>query len=65
MRDYQKMIVWQRSIELVVEVYRVTALFPSDERFGLVSQMRYAAVSISSKNENLARYTMSLFCCKT
>ena len=46
--DYQKLIVWQRSVELVQEIYRLTSKFPSDEKFGLVSQMRRAAVSIPS-----------------
>jgi four helix bundle protein len=38
--------VWQRSHALVLEIYRVTAAFPADERFGLVSQLRRAAVSV-------------------
>lgn len=38
--------VWQRSHALVLEIYRVTATFPADERFGLVSQLRRAAVSV-------------------
>ena len=35
-------------VALVVEIYRVTRAFPSDERFGMISQMRRAAVSIPS-----------------
>jgi four helix bundle protein len=38
--------VWQRSHKLTLELYRLTASFPSDERFGLVSQIRRAAVSV-------------------
>ena len=41
-------MVWQKSIELTVQIYQLTALFPTDERFGLTSQMRRSAVSIAS-----------------
>jgi len=40
--------VWQRSMSLVEEIYRVTSHFPRHEQFGLTSQMRRASVSISS-----------------
>jgi len=46
MKSYRDLIVWQRSIELVTEVYVLTSLFPKNEQFGMVSQMRRAAVSI-------------------
>jgi four helix bundle protein len=46
MESYRDLIVWQRSIELVTEIYTLTSLFPKNEQFGLVSQMRRAAVSI-------------------
>ena len=46
--SYRDLRVWQKAMDLVIEVYRVTAQFPSDERFGLTSQMRRAAVSIPS-----------------
>lgn len=39
---------WKQSHILVLEIYRVTKKFPNDERFGLISQMRRAAVSITS-----------------
>ena len=42
------MIVWQKSVELAVEVYELTDRFPKSEIFGLTSQMRRAAVSIPS-----------------
>ncbi len=47
---YEDLEVWQLGMELVYDVYEVTRRhpFPSDERFGLISQMRRAAVSISS-----------------
>jgi hypothetical protein len=40
--------VWREAVSLTTEVYRVTALFPSDERYGLVSQARRAAVSVAA-----------------
>ncbi len=47
-QGYKDLIVWQKSIELVKEIYRVTGNFPTSEQFGLTSQMRRAAVSIPS-----------------
>jgi four helix bundle protein len=43
---FEDLLVWQRAHELVLLVYRMTARFPRDEQFGLVSQMRRAAVSV-------------------
>lgn len=40
--------VWKKAMDLVTEIYKITATFPSDERFGLTSQARRAAVSIPS-----------------
>ncbi|MEK7252387.1 MAG: four helix bundle protein [Actinomycetota bacterium] len=45
MRDYHKLEVWKRAHLLTLRVYRFTTRFPSDERFGLVTQMRRAAAS--------------------
>ena len=45
-KGFRKLIVWQRSHELVLMVYDVTKSFPKHERFGLVSQMQRAAVSV-------------------
>ncbi len=45
---YQDLIVWQKSIELVTIIYKQTRGFPSEEKFGIISQMRRCAVSISS-----------------
>ncbi len=47
-KNYKELIVWQKSIDLVIEVYSITRQFPSDERFGLSSQMQRAVVGISS-----------------
>jgi len=48
MFNFEKLEVWQKAIEFADFVYSVTKTFPDDERFGLTSQMRRAAVSISS-----------------
>ena len=45
-RGYRELIVWQKAMDLVPMVYRLTKCFPDDERFGLSSQIRRAAVSI-------------------
>ena len=45
---YRELIAWQKAMELSKEIYRVTRCFPDEERFGLVSQLRRAAVSIPS-----------------
>ena len=44
--SYQDLKVWQKSIELVIEIYRITKLYPKDELYGMVSQTRRAATSI-------------------
>lgn len=46
MRPHEKLDVWCRAVDFVVEVYRVTDAFPQTEKFGLCSQLRRAAVSI-------------------
>ncbi len=48
MSNFEKLDVWHKAIEFADLVYDQTRHFPSDERFGLTSQMRRAAVSISS-----------------
>ena len=46
--SYQSLTVWHRSIDLSVAVYELTRGFPSDELYGMTSQLRRAAVSVSS-----------------
>lgn len=46
MQDFRKLAVWQRSHQLVLQIYRLTAAFPAEERYGLTSQVRRAAVSV-------------------
>lgn len=45
-RAVEDLIVWQKSHQLVLSIYKVTRTFPKDELYGLVSQMRRAAVSV-------------------
>lgn len=45
---HKGLIVWQKSIQLVVEIYKLTSTLPVEEKYGLVSQMRRAVVSIPS-----------------
>ena len=47
-KTYKDLIVWQRAMELVREIYLLTDKFPRDELYGLVSQMQRAAVAIPS-----------------
>ena len=59
---YNDLLVWRKGVELVKEIYRMNKPFPADERFGLVSQMRRAAVSIPSNiAEGQARRTTGEF----
>lgn len=48
MVSYKELIVWQKSIGLVTDLYKLTVSFPKEEIYGLVSQIRRAAVSIPS-----------------
>ena len=45
---FMDLVAWQKGMNLVEEVYRVSAGFPADERFGLAAQVRRAVVSIPS-----------------
>jgi four helix bundle protein len=47
-RSFRDLVVWQKSVDLVVEIYSLTNRFPASERFGITSQLRRAAVSVSS-----------------
>jgi four helix bundle protein len=48
MHNLKELKIWNRAIDLAVDVYKATSTFPTDERFGLISQSRRAAVSIPS-----------------
>lgn len=45
-KNYSDLIAWQKAVDLVCQIYQATRDYPADERFGLTSQMRRAAVSI-------------------
>ena len=47
-KTYRDLIVWQNSMALVTEIYKLSKSFPKDETYGLTSQMRRCAVSIPS-----------------
>jgi four helix bundle protein len=46
--SYRDLEVWQAAMDLVIEVYKASADFPTEERFGITSQLRRAAVSVPS-----------------
>ncbi len=48
MKTHKDLEVWQKSIDLVTNIYKLTANFPIEEKYGLVSQLRRSAVSIPS-----------------
>jgi four helix bundle protein len=61
-RSYKDLVVWQEGIALAKLVYQLTKNFPSEEKFGLLAQMRRAAVSIPSNiAEGQARHTTGEF----
>jgi four helix bundle protein len=61
-RSYKDLIVWQKGIALAKLVYGLTQTFPSEEKFGIIAQMRRAAVSIPSNiAEGQARHTTGEF----
>ena len=48
MRNFQKLDVWKKSHELTLAIYQLTATFPSNERYGLTSQLQRASASIGA-----------------
>jgi four helix bundle protein len=61
-RSYRDLVVWQKSMQLVTDIYRITKAFPKEEIYGLTSQIRRAAVSIPSNiAEGQGRRTSSEF----
>ena len=47
-QTFKDLIVWQKAHELVIFIYKITEKFPKQEEYGLVSQMRRAAISVAS-----------------
>ena len=63
MRPHEKLEAWKKSIEATLTVYKVTERFPKEEKFGLTSQLRRAAVSIPANiAEGAARTSGKEFC---
>ena len=61
-RGYKDLLVWQKGMALVKHIYRITQGFPGEEKFGLTSQLRRAAISIPSNiAEGQARHTTREF----
>ena len=68
--SFTKLIAWQKGHQLVLEIYKITEKFPRQEMFGLISQIRRAAVSVTSNiaegfsrisyKEKIRFYSMSL-----
>jgi four helix bundle protein len=48
MHKFKDLKVWQKSVELATDIYKLTSTYPSEEKFGLISQMRRCVVSIAS-----------------
>jgi len=46
--SFKDLIVWQRAVQLTVEIYKLTGSFPTSEQFGLTNQLRRASVSVAS-----------------
>ena len=61
-RNYKDLLAWQKAMDLVEMVYTLTKQFPSEERYGLTSQLRRAVVSIPSNiAEGQGRYSANEF----
>ncbi len=65
MRDFRKYSVWEQSHKLTLLIYKITANFPNEEKFGITSQLRRACISIptnfaegcaKSSEKDFARY---------
>ncbi len=48
MNNFRELIVWQKSVDVVIRIYEITKKFPDSERFNLVSQMQSCGTSIPS-----------------
>lgn len=63
MHNFKDLNVWKKSLQLVKEVYIITANYPKEEKFGLTSQIRRSAISIPSNiAEGCGRKTQKDFC---
>ena len=63
MHNYKQLNVWAKALDLVVDIYKTTFYFPTEEKYGLISQMRKCAVSIPSNiAEGAGRNSDKEFC---
>ncbi len=61
-KPHRKLNLWQKSVEFVIQIYKTLKEFPAEERFGIVSQMQRASISIPSNiAEGAARKTRKEF----
>lgn len=67
LKSYKELTAWQQAYQLCLDTYRLTAGFPKEERYGLVSQIRRAAVSVPSNiaegygRKSIGEYLQSLY----
>lgn len=62
MRPHKKLKVWNKAVEFVTKIYKLTESFPDSEKFGLISQIRRSAISIPSNiSEGAARSSKKEF----
>ena len=64
MSHYKELTVWQKSMDLVVEVYRLVRKLPKEELYALSDQMRRAVVSIPSNIDGVITIVFTSFACK-
>ena len=58
MHNYKELKIWQRAMEYAEEIYKLTALLPVDEKFGLISQIRRSSIAVASNiAEGCGRHT--------
>jgi len=48
LKNYRELKVWQKAYQVCIDIYKITKVFPREERYGLTSQIRRAAVSVPS-----------------
>lgn len=62
MKDYRRLMVWEKAHRLVLEVYKLTCTYPREEQFNLISQLRRAATSVPTNIvEGCGRFTQKDF----
>ena len=60
--DHEKLVVWQKAMVLVTDIYQISQKFPKEEMYGLTSQMRRSAISVPSNiAEGKGRHTNNEF----